>query len=149
MEMNKRLYRSDANRVLGGVCGGLGDYLGISPVILRIFFILWMILGEFSILVYMILWLVIPRQGDMGTFRTEDLGVHFRQLGQDIGDVFHEPGSQLITYAGISLIVWGVYNLLGRLGVHLFPVQYTQYLWPVLLIVAGAFVLFRTLTKKK
>ena len=50
------------------------DYLGIPAIILRIFFILWMILGEFSLLIYAILWVVIPRQGDTGTFRTEDLG---------------------------------------------------------------------------
>ena len=146
--MNKRLYRSETDRVLGGVCGGLADYLGIPAIILRIFFILWMILGEFSLLIYAILWVVIPRQGDTGTFRTEDLGIRLRQMGQEVGDVFHQPDSQLITYAGVGLIVWGVYNLLVRLGVRLLPVGYTQYVWPVLLIVAGGFILFKTLQKK-
>jgi len=147
--MNKRLYRSNSDRVLGGVCGGLAAYLGVPAIILRIFFILWMILGEFSLMVYIILWVVIPRQGDTGAFRTEDLGIRLRQFGEEVGDAFRQPGSQMITYAGIGLISWGVYNLLVRLGVHILPIGYTQYVWPVLLIIAGVFVLIKTLKKDK
>lgn len=147
--MNKRLYRSESDRVLGGVCGGLAKYLGIPAIILRIFFILWMILGEFALLVYIVLWIVIPRQGDTSAFRTEDLGVRLRQFVDEVGDVFRQPDSQLVTYAGIGLITWGVYNLLARIGIRILPLGYTQYVWPVLLIVAGAFVLYKTLQKKK
>ena len=147
--MNKRLYRSESDRVLGGVCGGLAEYLGIPAIILRIFFILWMILGEFALLAYVILWIVIPRQGDTSAFRTEDLGIRLRQFGQEMGDVFRQPDSQLVTYAGVGLIVWGVYNLLARIGIRILPLGYTQYVWPVLLIIAGAFVLYKTLKKNK
>lgn len=146
--MNKRLYRSESDRVVGGVCGGLAVYLGIPAIVLRIFFILWMILGEFSLPVYVILWVIMPRQSDTSTFRTEDLGIRLRQVGQEVGDVFRQPDSQMITYAGVGLIAWGVYTLLMRLGIHIIPVGYTQYIWPVLLIAAGAFVLFKTLRKK-
>ncbi|MDK2982290.1 MAG: hypothetical protein PWQ55_2637 [Chloroflexota bacterium] len=147
--MNKRLYRSESDRVLGGVCGGLAQYLGIPALILRIFFILWMILGEFALFVYVILWVVIPRQGDSSTFRTEDLGVRLRQFVNEVGDVFRQPDSQLVTYAGVGLITWGVYNLLARLGIRLLPYEYTQYIWPALLIIAGGFILFKTLRKNK
>ena len=147
--MNKRLYRSDSDRVLGGVSGGLAQYLGIPAIILRIFFILWMILGEFALFAYIILWVVIPRQGDASTFRTEDLGLRLRQFINELGDVFRQPDSQLVTYAGIGLITWGAYNLLLRLGIRLIPYEYSQYVWPVLLIIAGVFVLFKTLRKNK
>ncbi len=146
--MNKRLYRSETDRVVGGVCAGLAVYLGIPAIVLRVFFILWMVLGEFSLPVYVILWVVIPRESDTSTFRTEDLGIRLRQVGQEVGDVFRQPDSQLITYAGVGLIAWGVYSLLARVGIRILPLGYTQYIWPVLLIAAGAFVLFKTLRKK-
>lgn len=147
--MSKRLYRSESNHILGGVCGGLGEYIGISPIFLRIFFILWTIMGQFSLLAYLILWLVIPKEGSTETFRTEDLGIRFRQIGQEIGIAFHEPSGQLVTYAGIGLIGWGVYYLLQRLGLPWFPWEYTWYVWPALLILAGAFILLKTLSKRK
>ncbi|NIT61059.1 MAG: PspC domain-containing protein, partial [Aliifodinibius sp.] len=36
--MSRRLYRSRENRMIAGVCGGLGEYLGIDPIFVRIFF---------------------------------------------------------------------------------------------------------------
>jgi len=147
--MSKRLYRSESNRVIGGVCGGMGEYLGIDPIFLRIFFIIWTIMGELSVLAYFILWLVVPREGSSETFRGEDLGLRFRQIGQEIGLIVHEPSQQLITYAGAGLIAWGVYYLLRRLGLPWFSWEFGWYLWPVLLIAAGAFVLFKTLSRRK
>ncbi len=147
--MSKKLYRSETNYVIGGVCGGLGEYLGIDPIFLRIFFILWTIMGELSILAYFILWLVVPREGSTETFRAEDLGVRFRQIGQEIGLLVHDPSRQLVTYAGVGLIAWGVFYLLRRLGLPWISGEYLWYAWPVLLIAVGAFVLVKTLAKRK
>ncbi|MDX1652151.1 MAG: PspC domain-containing protein [Brumimicrobium sp.] len=58
--ISKRLYRDDENGVIGGVSSGLGHYFDIDPVIIRIIFILMVILGGSGILVYIILWIVIP-----------------------------------------------------------------------------------------
>ena len=59
------LHRSRSNRVLAGVCGGLADWLGWSPTVVRV---LYVVVSIFSvafpgILVYLILWLLMP-QGD-------------------------------------------------------------------------------------
>lgn len=57
----KRLYRDPDSKVLGGVCGGLGAYLNVDPVVFRIIFALLAIGGFGSgILVYFILWIVTP-----------------------------------------------------------------------------------------
>jgi phage shock protein C len=57
----KRLYRDPDSKVLGGVCGGLGAYLNVDPVVFRIIFALLAIGGFGSgILVYFILWVVTP-----------------------------------------------------------------------------------------
>jgi phage shock protein C len=147
--MSKRLYRKENDRVLGGVCSGLGEYIGIDPLFLRIFFVLWTIMGELSVLAYLILWVIIPREGSTEAFRSEDLGIRIRQMGQEIGMVFHEPSRQLVIYAGVGLIGWGVYYLLQRLGLTWFPFEYSWYIWPVILILAGAFVLYKSLAGRK
>jgi phage shock protein PspC (stress-responsive transcriptional regulator) len=55
----RRMYRDPDDRVIGGVCSGLGAYLGLDPVIVRILFILFLIFG-IGFLVYLILWIVVP-----------------------------------------------------------------------------------------
>jgi len=55
----KRLYRNMDDRILGGVCSGLGAYLNLDPVIIRIIFII-VTLSGISILIYLIMWVVIP-----------------------------------------------------------------------------------------
>lgn len=56
---NKRLYRDADNRILGGVCAGMAAYLGIDSLWIRILF-LFLIFTGFGILIYLILWIVVP-----------------------------------------------------------------------------------------
>ncbi len=56
----KRLYRSQSERMLGGVCGGLGAYLGIDPTLIRLVFVAALLLFGHGLLLYLILWLVVP-----------------------------------------------------------------------------------------
>lgn len=56
----KRLTRSD-NKMVGGVCAGIADYMNLDPTIVRVIWILMVILGGFGVLLYLILWLVMPK----------------------------------------------------------------------------------------
>lgn len=58
----KRLYRSRQERMLGGVCGGLADYLGLDPTVLRLIFLLLFFLGGQGLLIYLIMWLIVPEE---------------------------------------------------------------------------------------
>ena len=58
--MEKKLYRSRRNRIIGGVCGGLAEYLGMDPTVVRVIMALATFVGGMSILVYLIMWLLIP-----------------------------------------------------------------------------------------
>ncbi len=58
----KRLYRKRNDRMLAGVCAGLGDYLNIDPTIVRIIFIVLVFAGLGGVLVYLILWLITPEE---------------------------------------------------------------------------------------
>ena len=57
--MNGTLTRSTSDRMIGGVCGGLANYFGIDPAIVRLIFALAVLSGV-SPLVYLVLWIAIP-----------------------------------------------------------------------------------------
>jgi phage shock protein C len=60
---DKKLRRSVDDRMLGGVCGGLGEFFGIDPVWFRLLFVILALPGGLpGILPYLILWLVVPRE---------------------------------------------------------------------------------------
>ncbi|WP_040536211.1 PspC domain-containing protein [Legionella drancourtii] len=56
----KRLWRSRKDRKIAGVCGGLGEYFKIDPVWVRITFIIFLLLGGSALLVYLLLWILVP-----------------------------------------------------------------------------------------
>ena len=57
-----RLYRSTTNKVLAGVCGGLGEYFNVDPTLIRVGFVLLALPGGLpGIIPYLILWIVVPQ----------------------------------------------------------------------------------------
>jgi phage shock protein C len=58
----RRLYRSRRHRVIAGVCGGIADYLGWSPAIVRLLTLLSFLLPGTQVIAYIILWIVIPNE---------------------------------------------------------------------------------------
>jgi len=58
--MNKKLYRSRKDKMIGGVAGGLGEYFDIDSTLVRIIFVVSLFLGGTGVLAYIILWIVIP-----------------------------------------------------------------------------------------
>jgi len=56
----KKFYRSKKERMIAGVCGGLGEHFSIDPVWIRTVFVLTGILGGSGILIYLILWALVP-----------------------------------------------------------------------------------------
>ncbi len=57
----RRLYRSGKDRILGGVCGGIAEYLGVDPVIIRLLWIVGTLAWGAGIILYIIFWIIIPR----------------------------------------------------------------------------------------
>lgn len=58
--MEKRLYRSRTDRKLAGVCAGIAEYYGWDPTLVRVAWIVLTLLGGSGILIYLIMWLVMP-----------------------------------------------------------------------------------------
>jgi len=58
--MEKKLYRSRESRVIGGVCGGIGEYFEIDPVIVRLVFLILFFVCGVGLITYIIAWIIIP-----------------------------------------------------------------------------------------
>jgi phage shock protein PspC (stress-responsive transcriptional regulator) len=59
----KKLYLSDTNKKIGGVCGGLGEYFEMDPTLVRVIFILIALLSlGLGIIAYILIWMIIPRK---------------------------------------------------------------------------------------
>ncbi len=56
----KKLYRSEEDQMIAGVCGGLANYFGIDSTLMRVIFILFSMAAGGGLILYLILWLVMP-----------------------------------------------------------------------------------------
>ena len=139
MSNNKRLERDISNRVLGGVCSGLGNYFGIDPTFWRIlFFILCFVPAVPGLLIYVILWIVMPES-------------KYRTMAADgnpqnnVADPNAKPAKGDGRWvAGLVLIGIGALWLLRRYIPHLT----WDTIWPVILIGIGIFFLIPTKNQK-
>jgi phage shock protein PspC (stress-responsive transcriptional regulator) len=59
---NRRLYRSRTDRMIAGLCGGLGNFLGMDPTIVRLIVVLITFMWPFTPLIYLVMMLVVPEE---------------------------------------------------------------------------------------
>lgn len=59
--MGKKLYKSNQNKMIDGVCGGIAEYFGIDPTVVRLIWALFSLMGGSGILAYIIAAIIIPR----------------------------------------------------------------------------------------
>ena len=57
----KKLYRSDENKMLAGVCGGIAEYFGVGPTLIRLAWVVFSLLGGSGLLAYILAAIIIPR----------------------------------------------------------------------------------------
>lgn len=70
MASNDKLYRSKSDRVIAGVCGGLGQRFGIPPILLRVLFVVFVHVG-FPI--YILMWIFVPENPNQQYGKTSTL----------------------------------------------------------------------------
>lgn len=63
MSSNKKLYRSSSDRWIAGVCGGIAEYFGWDPAVVRLGYVLFSLISASfpGLLIYIILWLIMPK----------------------------------------------------------------------------------------
>lgn len=123
----KRLYRSKDQRIVGGVCGGLAAYFGLDVFLVRLLWVLLSCLAGTGIFLYLVLWAIIPSEEKAW------------QMDEVIDLENPEDIAKRRTIVGSVLIVVGVVLLLQQF----IPWFNWRNLWPVLIIAAGAWLLFQ------
>jgi len=132
--------------------GGFAEYFQIDPVWIRLGFLLFAFTIDFgsALLVYLIAMFVMPN-ADFTYSTDKDVSNHRRH---DFGELF--SNRQFITLLGLGLILTGIVFLIEQLYHvqvwHAFRFYYykiKEYVWPVLLILLGIFILYRGVNRKK
>ncbi|MFH2069517.1 MAG: PspC domain-containing protein [Candidatus Omnitrophota bacterium] len=140
--MEKRLYRSPTERRIAGICGGLAEYFNVDPVLVRVIFVVLFLLSGIGLLAYIILWLVLPvRKKEEGTVEVITPG------GRE--EVVSEPSKTEESvrvmkkhnlFGGIILLGLGVIFL----AENFLPVCRLNRFWPLLLIIVGLAILWKS-----
>ena len=157
--MEKRLYRSQSDRMIWGVCGGLAKYFDIDPTIVRIIAVLTIFLGSFGIWAYIILAVVVPLEGSKTVEPKETIKENVEEMKETAGELGREIRSTLEgeegeseevakvrhrrrNLFGIIIVVVGILFLLGSFD--LFWWFHWGNLWPLILVAIGVLIILST-----
>ena len=148
--MKQKLYRNRSDAMLGGICGGLGDFFGIDSNLVRIVFVVLALIHGVGIFIYLILWLIVPPSGEAEetvkeAIQTgaEEIAAKARTMGKEVREVAKRAPSGAAAFIGVVLILVGILFLLSNLGVFWIGWLGFRVLWPVLLIIVGGVFLWR------
>lgn len=158
--MARKLYRSRADSMIGGVCGGLAEYFDIDPAIVRLAAVLLVFAGGAAIIAYIIAWIIIPQKPfalEEGA-QTEDeeerasspaeerLGKVTEKIDEKL-EALHrdEPGKGKL-WVGVFLLVLGIIFLLNN--IYIWSWFNFDRLWPIALIIIGIVVLSKSFSKQ-
>lgn len=144
--MNLNLIRSREQVLLGGVCGGLAAYLGVSPFVIRLLFVTLAFGHGIGLLLYGLLWVMLPVDGRLRRPVAQRSSEGFYETAlpaEYLSSLLNEPYTQLKILAGSALILAGLISLLPDLaGLGLEWLKFDLF-WPVLLIFGGLALLIR------
>lgn len=121
----RKLYRSTADRMLGGVCGGLAEYFSIDSTLMRILWVLFTFAGGAGILMYIIALIIIPLNPGEAVTR--------KPKSSSAGVIW-----------GTIFIVLGLLILVGNIHWVFFPffIGHFALFWPILIIAVGLVLIF-------
>lgn len=126
--MDKKLYRSRKDKVIAGICGGLGEYFDVDPVFVRIIVVLLAFAHGLGLLGYIVAWIIIPKRAEE-TEAAVEAGVETK--------VRYSSWNRYLP--GLILIGIGIVLLLRE---NLYWFDWDEF-WPVMLVLAGLFLVFR------
>jgi phage shock protein C len=116
----RQVRRSRSERLIAGVCGGIGRYLGVDPVLLRIAFIVLALANGVGLIAYVVAWVAIPEERP-------------GQPPATVAEPRRETGRLVL---GGSLVVLGLVLLLDRLAPAL-----DELFWPVAVVAVGVAII--------
>ena len=147
MTTQKKLTRSMSNRKIAGVCGGLGEYFNVDPLVFRIIFLVLLCGGGTGFILYLILWIVMPEDPILIS-NSNAKKTNFEEVVEEaIDDVFvgssnrkcrrHSSG----VFWGLLFVAFGLLWLGRTFGIFHFYWCNVFKLWPLLIIWIGVSML--------
>lgn len=147
MTENKKLYRSRDNRIIFGVCGGLGKYFDIDSTLIRLVFILFSLVSGIGILAYLVFAIVTPKEhgewvkaerGDNMKKFVKETSEKIRGLANETREAKNNNGVKIF---GVILVVLGFIFLIERS--FPFSILREKILWPLAFIALGLFFVLK------
>jgi phage shock protein C len=142
--MQPRLTRSRTEKVLAGVCGGLGEYFGVDPVIVRLIFVVLVLTTGIAIIAYPILWLVTPlagaervvppSTGDTVQLRGEEVATN---VAAATPAAARPNGERWRGALGMGLLALGLILLADQFGLD------SDIVWPLVIMALGVGLVWR------
>ncbi|NMB54741.1 MAG: PspC domain-containing protein [Leptolinea sp.] len=142
--MQNRLVRPENGRVLAGVCAGLANWIGIDVTLIRIIFLLFGFMTGMGVLVYIILWVVIPSSSESPSAPV-DWSSRAGQMRDDFIQATSQPNMDALKIFGGVLVALGSFYLIKEIRPEWFHWVNRGVLWAVALIVIGAVFVFRSI----
>ncbi len=129
----KRLYRSRTEKIIGGVCGGIAEYLDTDPTIVRLVAVLLILLAGSAILAYLIAWIVIPEKPEEATGSPQE--------GQESKSE-RKDNRQLLAWVLLVIGVLWLSQSLFTTWIHVIP-HPGRIVVPLLLVIVSMVILLR------
>ncbi len=136
----KKLYRSEKDKMIGGVCGGLAEYFEVDATLVRLLFVVATIFGGVGLLPYVILWVVIPTESSVRPISEETIKANAEEIkekAEKFASQVQKKGDLQI-WIGVFIILVGVAFLLDNFGLFRFlNINVWGLLWPLIIIYIG------------
>jgi phage shock protein C len=137
MSEQKTLTRSTEERMLGGVCGGLAEYMSVDPVLVRLAFVALGLVYGFGVLIYLVMWIVVPDESGDQLLNEEVVRANLEDMGNQARRLGSSPTA--VPLIGIILVGLGALALVR----NLVPGFQFRFALPLLLILVGGYLLLR------
>lgn len=133
--MTKKVYRSKTDKMIGGVCGGLGSYFKVDVVLIRLLWVFSFFAGGIGLFAYILAWIIIPEEGNFnsGPFTNGEQASQEEPFKNSPGT---DRQGQLVI--GLIAIFIGVFLLIRQF----IPFIPWFNIWPIFIILIGIAVIF-------